>query len=371
MAQTVNSKMIGGFVVGAVAILAVSIVIFGSGNLFRERIQFVLYFDDTIRGLNVGAPVLAKGVKAGTVNQIVVRSFIDNLADDVVAVFIEIYPDTFDVVTESDVHLDPLESVPQLIDQGLRAQLVSQSMVTGQLSIEFVMRPDTAYELKNLDEGIVEIPTVPSALSELGRQLQQINIEELYVRLTSILDSIDSGLKNLDLKTTTSDLSALVNDIRSLVSNLNGEMQTLTNNLNRAIDESRGMMLDIQDEIKPLADNMNRAINESRGMMVDMKNEIKPIAEKTDRTLAEIGALARGVDERIEPVAQSMTAALEAATEAMSGLNELVSDTSPTRDNLDTALAELALAARSLRILAEYLEQQPDALLKGKGSRNY
>lgn len=345
MAKKVNRKMIGGFVIGAVAILAVSIVIFGSGNFFRERIQFVLYFDDTIRGLNVGAPVLSHGVKAGTVNQIVIRSFMDDLTS-VVAVFIEIYPETFDVVTQSDDHLDPVDSVPQLIEQGLRAQLVSQSMVTGQLSIEFVMRPDTDYELKNLDEGITEIPTVPSALSELSRQLQQINIEELYTRLSSILDSIDNGLKNFDLKSTSNDLSSLVNDIRQLVNNMDSEM-------------------------KSLAENLNEAVMDSRGVIVEMQDEIKPLAEKTDRTLVEIGALARGVDERIDPLARSMTEALEAATKAISDVNELVSDTSPTRDNLDTALSELALAARSLRILAEYLEQQPDALLKGKGPRNY
>ena len=345
MAQKVNSKMIGGFVVGAVAILAVSIVIFGSGNFFRERIQFVLYFDDTIRGLNIGAPVLSHGVKAGTVNQIVVRSFMDDLTS-VVAVYIEIYPETFDVVTESDEHLDPLNSVPRLIDQGLRAQLVSQSMVTGQLSVEFVMRPDTTYELKNLDEDIIEIPTIPSALSELGRQLQQINIEELYNRLTSILDSLDRSLKNLDFEGAGSELHNLVGDIRKLVTNMDSEM-------------------------KSLAENLNEAVTDSRGLMVEMHDEIKPLAEKSNKTLAEIRAMVRSVEGKVEPLAQSMTDALEAATAASRGVNELLSDTSPTRDNLDTALAELALAARSLRILAEYLEQQPDALIKGKGPRNY
>ena len=52
-------------------------------------------------------------------------------------------------------------------------------------------------------------------------------------------------------------------------------------------------------------------------------------------------------------------------------VNELVGETSPTRDNLDTALEQLASAARSFKILAEYLEQHPDALLKGKGYQNY
>lgn len=345
MAKKVNRKMIGGFVVVAVGILAASIAIFGSGDMFRERIEFALYFDDSIKGLNVGAPVLTKGVKTGAVKQIVVRTFMDDLTSTV-AVFIELYPESFDVVTPSDQHLDPLDSLPGLIDKGLRAQLVSQSMVTGQLSIEFVMRPDTPANLKNLDGDILEIPTIPSTLSRLEKQLQQIDIGEMYLRLTSILDSLDSSLKNLDLEATGIELNSLVGDIRQLVNNM-------------------------ESEIKSLAENLNEAVMDSRGLIVEMHDEIKPLTQKTNETLAEIGEMVRTVDDRVEPLAESMTDALEAATAASMSVNELVGETSPTRDNLDRALEELTSAARSLRILAEYLEQHPDALLKGKGYQNY
>ena len=345
MAKKANRKMIGGFVVVAVAILAASIAIFGSGDMFRERIEFVLYFDDSIKGLNVGAPVLSKGVKTGAVKQIVVRTFMDDLTSTV-AVFIELYPESFDVVISSDQHLEPLDSLPGLIDKGLRAQLVSQSMVTGQLSVEFVMRPDTPADLKNLDNGILEIPTIPSTFSRLEKQLQQIDISEMYMRLTSILDSLDSSLKNLDLATTGSELNSLVGDIRELVENMDSEMNSLS-------------------------ENLNEAVTNSRELMVEMHDEIRPIAVKTSETLAEISDMVRSVDARVEPLADSMSDALEAATAASRGVNELVGDASPTRDNLDRALEELASAARSLRILAEYLEQHPDALLKGKGYKNY
>ena len=345
MAKKINRKMIGGFVVVAVGILAASIAIFGSGDMFRERIEFVLYFDDSIKGLNVGAPVLTKGVRTGVVKQIVVRTFLDDLRSTV-AVFIEIYPESFDVVTPSDQHLDPLASLPGLIDKGLRAQLVSQSMVTGQLSIEFVMRSDTPANLKNLDEGILEIPTIPSTLSRLERQLQQIDIGEMYERLSSILDSLDSSLKNLNLETTGSELSSLVGDIRQLVDNMDSEM-------------------------KSLAENLNEAVTDSRGVIVEMRDEIKPIAEKTNETLVEVGAMVRTVGDKVEPLAQSLTNALEAATAASMSVNDIVAETSPTRANLDSALEQLASASRSLRILAEYLEQHPDALLKGKGYQNY
>ena len=62
MAKQANRMMIGGFVVLAVAILAASLVVFGSGKFFKKTNKYVLYFDESIKGLNVGAPVLFQGV---------------------------------------------------------------------------------------------------------------------------------------------------------------------------------------------------------------------------------------------------------------------------------------------------------------------
>ena len=62
MAKQANRMMIGGFVVIAVFLLAASVAIFGSGKLFKQTEKFVLYFDGSIKGLNVGAQVLLQGV---------------------------------------------------------------------------------------------------------------------------------------------------------------------------------------------------------------------------------------------------------------------------------------------------------------------
>ena len=63
MSKQANMKMIGVFVVGAIALLTAAIVIFASGQFFREHKYFALYFQESIRGLNTGAPVYFKGVK--------------------------------------------------------------------------------------------------------------------------------------------------------------------------------------------------------------------------------------------------------------------------------------------------------------------
>jgi phospholipid/cholesterol/gamma-HCH transport system substrate-binding protein len=65
--------MIGAFVVGAVALVVVAVIVFGSGRLFRQTRDFVLYFDNSVNGLRIGAPVKFKGVEVGSVKNILLQ----------------------------------------------------------------------------------------------------------------------------------------------------------------------------------------------------------------------------------------------------------------------------------------------------------
>src|SRR5210317_1180199 len=96
MAKQANTTMIGGFVVVAVFILAASVVILGSGKLFQRTESFVLYFDSSIKGLNVGSPVLLQGVQIGSVTKILIRANRNDLTMSI-PVFIQIRLDKFHV----------------------------------------------------------------------------------------------------------------------------------------------------------------------------------------------------------------------------------------------------------------------------------
>ncbi len=67
MAKQASRMMIGGFVVLAVIIMVASLVVFGSGRFFKKTVKCVLYFNESVSGLNVGAPVLFQGVQIGSV----------------------------------------------------------------------------------------------------------------------------------------------------------------------------------------------------------------------------------------------------------------------------------------------------------------
>lgn len=345
MAKQANRKMIGGFVILAVGILAISIVIFGSGDIFKESLEYVLYFEESVKGLTVGSPVLYHGFPIGAVNRVVIQADMATLKDQIL-VYAEVYPESVVVVTQ-DMKIDNWnDRLSDLIDRGLRAQLVPQSLVTGKLAIEVNEHPDTPVVRKNSDPDYGEIPTIPSTMSKIESALGKLDLERISSSLISVLASADRILRNPDLEASISELKGALIDARGLVQNVNGK-------------------------VDPLSDNLNSALTDARGLINNVDQEVKPLSGKAQSTLDDIGKLARHVDGKVDPLARSVTGAMKSVDSAFKSIDELVGKRSPTRADLENTLKELAGAARSLRILADYLEQHPDALIKGKSLSKY
>src|SRR5262249_62254129 len=89
MNKKISPTLIGAFVVGALALLVVAIIAFGSGQLFRKTREFVLYFEGSVNGLHIGAPVKFKGVEIGSVKNILLQLNKD-MAVNEIPVIIEI-----------------------------------------------------------------------------------------------------------------------------------------------------------------------------------------------------------------------------------------------------------------------------------------
>ena len=70
MSKPANKTMIGLFVVGAIVLIVVAIGVLGSGKFFKRQFNYFMVFEGSVKGLNVGSPVVFRGVKVGVVSVI-------------------------------------------------------------------------------------------------------------------------------------------------------------------------------------------------------------------------------------------------------------------------------------------------------------
>src|SRR5579863_2312182 len=170
MGKRINPATVGAFVLGAIGLILAAVVVFGSGSLFRKTHDFVIFFAGDINGLRVGAPVKFKGVEIGQVAKIRLRLEQEvnqqsgQLRADVrIPVIIEL--DEEKIVSHgSTLDLSDPHTIPNLIREGLRAQLGSDSFVTGLLYVALdIQNPSTPFQMvAPPGSPLQEIPSVPN-----------------------------------------------------------------------------------------------------------------------------------------------------------------------------------------------------------------
>ena len=335
MAKQANRMMIGGFVVIAVILLAASLVVFGSGRFFKKTIEYVLYFDSSVKGLSVGAPVLFQGVQIGSVKSITLTIDPKEIKADI-PVIVEVEPDRFHVVEGAQrTDEDRKKGAQQLVEKGLRAVLTMQSFITGQLMIELDFYPNTPVNLKSTGKEYIEIPTIPSTTERLAQSLQRLDLDELEENLKNTLSGIDRFVNNPDLI---------------------GSVKTLRETL----EEMRQVVKKVDTKIDPLADNLDGTLRDARKLVNNVDRQVDPLAKSVNTTVNDFGKLARDADTRVVALGTGLD-------KTLSAVRGVMSPDAPLIVELESTLQEISATARSFRQLADYLERHPEALIQGKG----
>ncbi|MGZ5122277.1 MAG: MlaD family protein, partial [Burkholderiales bacterium] len=166
-----TATVIGVFVLGAAVLAIAAVLFFGNGLFHEKRLRAVSFFNGSVAGLRVGAPVTFRGVPVGEVKSLGVRVMPDG--QSIIQVGMELVPGMV-AVYGTDRGGQDVE-VAALVGRGLTAKLVNQSFVTGLLNVELAFRPD-AHASSLGDMTAPEIPTVPGDLEALTRQLQTVDI---------------------------------------------------------------------------------------------------------------------------------------------------------------------------------------------------
>ena len=242
MAKQANRMMIGGFVVLALIIMMASLVVFGSGRFFKKTVKCVLYFNESVSGLNVGAPVLFQGVQIGSVVSVTLE--VDpTMLQLQIPIVIEYEPEKFHVKREGrEVTRDPRKTIPKLIEKGLRAQLVTQSFITGQLAIEIGFYPESAicYPPAKADKAYsdyIVIPTCPSTAAKFAKALQRLDLKELESHLNSAMDGIAKLVNDPNLPASILGLKDTLQDARKLVTRVDRQVDPLADNVKQTVKD--------------------------------------------------------------------------------------------------------------------------------------
>src|SRR5215831_7079714 len=189
MGRQMNPTTIGAFVVGAIVLLIAGGLLFGGGKFLQEKLPYVMFFDSSVEGLNVGAPVIFRGVQVGQVTEI--EAIANPQTFDIrIKVKINLVRGSIKVEGESQRFTDPHQAVEGLIRKGIRATLRTQSFVTGVLYVALDFFPNTPVKLLGLDPTVPELPTIPSAMDQLKSQVEQAMSDLRKLPLETIFNKV-------------------------------------------------------------------------------------------------------------------------------------------------------------------------------------
>jgi paraquat-inducible protein B len=361
MGSKVNPTVIGAFVVGAIVLAVAGVLLFGGGKFFQEKVTYVIFFDGSVQGLNVGAPVVFRGVQVGQVTK-VEALFAPKENTINIKVTVDLVRGTIQVPEELQQTLRDT-GVELMVQHGLRASLQMQSFVTGLLMVALDFHPDTPIKRLGLDPTHPELPTVPTEMQQLleeARQavtrLGQLPLEALMGEAVGMLKRVNTLLDMPELRHTLVALNELVSDTQQLLHHTDGHVASLGTKLGGAADTSRAAM-----------EALRLALGDLQKLVRTVDGQVVPLSTSAKDTLTAARGTLGQAQKSLVTLTDAATPALKQGEKAMGAVAGLTGRDSVTLNDLSHTLKALEEAAKSIRILADSLQRNPEALLRGKG----
>jgi paraquat-inducible protein B len=351
MPRKASPTLIGAFVVVGLALLAAAIVFVAGNDLFKRKERAVMYFRGSIYGLQVGAPVVFRGVRVGSVTslEVVYDRVNDRFVIPVVAELERESVRGIDGPRGSTSSLGDAPALPALVERGLRAQLQMQSLLTGLLYVDLDLSSPGAPVAATAQNGqvsavvvgnAVEIPTSDTAVQALKNQLEGVDLRRLLDDVSAIAGSARAIVSGPELRTALDDLQAITGSVKRLTARFEQRIDPLATAANSTLartDRAMQRVGDAAQAVSAAASSLTRT------------------SDALGQTMAPDSVLMR----ELQTTASEVAAAAAALRGAAGSNDGVVRQT--TR-----AMQDLSRAARSLRQLADDLDRQPQSLLRGR-----
>jgi len=316
-----HPRLVGVFVLGAIVLTVAAIAAVSGSDWFVRKDYFSVFFPGSVKGLNPGAPVTFRGVKIGEVRTL--NAYMTGREDlpIEIEVVLELRDNVVKVppgVTDTLANLDTAELAAALIGRGVRARMLSQSLLTGQryIEVDFLPGEPARYGSSAL---YPQLPTAPTALEKLGAQAEGFLDKIAELPLDEMLEDVRGAIKGL----------------RELL---------------------------VSDKVQTAFTSINRSLRTLEPVMVEAKT-----------TLADADALFLTLDSEVAQTAgearqtsKELRETLARASEAMSALERTLATTDRTQLEATKTLMEMADTLAVLNQFVEYLQTHPEAIVIGK-----
>jgi paraquat-inducible protein B len=196
---------------------------------YTEKIPYLVYFDGSVRGLRPSAPVEFRGLRVGSVTE--VRLEIDPKQDKVrIPVTIAIEPERVTMIGGTDSG-ERYAAMRSLVAGGLRAQLKSGNLLTGDLLVDLDFHPESPPAKLDESGTYPVIPSVPTQLEVLTASLTGVMSKLSALPLPELVGDLRTTLKDLDGLVASPDTKETVAGLRGSAARLQTLLATLDQRL--------------------------------------------------------------------------------------------------------------------------------------------
>lgn len=332
MSKHASPALIGVFTLAGLLLAAAALVLLGAGKFLEKSSRILLYFDKSANGLLVGSDVRFGGVRIGRVTSI--KILIDQKQNrKIIPVVVELSAkELANVGSTSGASLDFVSEggVKKAVADGLRARMKQQSLLTGQLYIEFDIVPDAASFVYQPDVK-PPCPTVPTIGTEMDK----------------LISGVADGLKKFN----SLDLAGVLKEMRDVLASANTQITALD------MKELNSNLVGITADLRAITGDKKLT-----AALASLDQAIVSFQQLTDKANHGIDPLLKDFDQ----VMQQATAGLAKIEQATADISKVTNPRAPVLMRLQNAIGEVERSSLAIRELANDLKRNPNALLLGK-----
>lgn len=321
MSRRANPTLIGAFVLGGALLAVIAIVVFGSGRIFRDTQTFISFFNGSVSGLDVGSAVRFRGIDVGSVRDVLLD--LPSAGRESRDLRIAVVYDLDRQALESrgaTARLDDPFDIDTLLALGIRAELATESLVTGRKYIALDLDPERPVASEPVPGApYPEIPTVTTGLERIEEEAYSLIAQLGAVRLDTLVTVATQTLSEFGDLARSPGLEAA----------LEGLPATITR-FDDAIGDLQAVLTRVDSTLTPMSESVRRASEQATATL-----------QQLDSTLAAVNGIVKDMGGALEPE-------------------------SPVFVQFERAMTDLSGASRALRDLADFLERNPSALIRGR-----